>query len=225
RTAVRWPQGNRPCCPVRQQADSPAYCRLPVGANVRLLALSRSLPCRATAELGVNAGTIEGTSSGERRYNPNPAFAGFPAKRVEAKRYARQAERVYASRRAPAMRAENFIGSFQAKARPCGPTNRAAAAAGQRGFSRVGGANGRQCCRRIRGARLDWRPRMAVTWLFKDAALACAVYAGLAGHRFREERPEAAVPALPPGKGGAAAARAVSADHNVYALVVKRGVE
>jgi len=30
------------------------------------------------------------------------------------------------------MRAENFIGSFQAKVRPCGPTNRAAAAAGRR---------------------------------------------------------------------------------------------
>jgi len=33
------------------------------------------------------------------------------------------------------------------------------------------------------------------------------------------------VPALPPGKGGAAAARAVSADRNVHVLVVKRGVE
>ncbi|MDP2866355.1 MAG: hypothetical protein Q8O90_08940, partial [Elusimicrobiota bacterium] len=38
---------------------------------------------------------------------PNPA-SGFPAKRVEDKRYARQSERVYSSRRAPAMRAENF---------------------------------------------------------------------------------------------------------------------
>ena len=86
RRAVRWPQGNRPCCPVRQQADSPAYCRLPVGANLRLLALSCGLPYRATAQLGVNDETIKGTSSGERRY----------------------------------------------KARPCGPTNRAAAAAGRR---------------------------------------------------------------------------------------------
>ena len=86
RRAVRWPQGNRPCCPVRQQADSPAYCRLPVGANLHLLALSRGLPYRATAQLGDNVETIEGTSSGERRY----------------------------------------------KARPCGPTNRAAAAAGRR---------------------------------------------------------------------------------------------
>ena len=136
RRAVRWPQGNRPCCPVRQQADSPAYCRLPVGANLRLLALSCGLPYRATAQLGVNDETIKGTSSGERRY----------------------------------------------KARPCGPTNRAAAAAGQRGFSRVGGAYDRQGCRRIRGARLDWRSRMAVTWLFKTAGLVCAVCADLAGH-------------------------------------------
>ena len=41
----------------------------------------------------------------------------------------------------------------------------------------------------------------------------------------REERPAAAGPALPPGKGGAAAARAVSTDHNLVTLVVKRGVE
>ncbi len=33
----------------------------------------------------------------------------------------------------------------------------------------------------------------------------------------REERPAAAGPALPPGKGGAAAARAVSADYNLVA--------
>jgi len=51
-----------------------------------------------------------------------------------------------------------------------GPQQRPGAATVGRG----GGANGRQCCRRIRGARLDWRPRMAVTWLFKDAGLACA---------------------------------------------------
>jgi hypothetical protein len=38
RRVVGWAQGNRPCCPVRQQADSPAYCRLPVGAKARLLA-------------------------------------------------------------------------------------------------------------------------------------------------------------------------------------------
>ena len=112
----------------RASRNSPAYCRLPVGANARLLALSCGLPCRVTAEPGGNVQTIEGTSSCECRY----------------------------------------------KARPCGPTNRAAAAAGLRGFSRVGGANGRQCCRRIRGARLDWRPRMAVTWSFKVAGLACA---------------------------------------------------
>ncbi len=45
--------------------------------------------------------------------NPNPALAGFPAERVEDKRYARQSERAYASRRAPAMRAGNFRRSFQ----------------------------------------------------------------------------------------------------------------
>ena len=70
----------------RASRNSPAYCRLPSGANTRLLALSCGLPYRVTVELGVNAETIEGTSSGERRY----------------------------------------------KARPCGPTNRAAAAAGRR---------------------------------------------------------------------------------------------
>ena len=127
----------------RASRNSPAYCRLPVGANLHLLALSRGLPYRATAELGGNVQSIKGTPGCERRY----------------------------------------------KARPCGPTNRAAAAAGQRGFSRVGGANGRQCCRRIRGARLDWRPRMAVTWLFKDAGLACAVCADLAGLRFVKSGP------------------------------------
>ena len=58
-----------------------------------------------------------------------------------------------------------------------GPQQRPGAATVGRG----GGANGRQCCRRIRGARLDWRPRMAVTWSFKAAGLACAVCAGLAG--------------------------------------------
>ena len=58
-----------------------------------------------------------------------------------------------------------------------GPQQRPGAATVGRG----GGANGRQCCRRIRGARLDWRPRMAVTWLFKDAGLACAVCADLDG--------------------------------------------
>ena len=51
-----------------------------------------------------------------------------------------------------------------------GPQQRPGAATAGRG----GGANGRQCCRRIRGARLDWRPRMAVTWSFKAAGLACA---------------------------------------------------
>ena len=46
--------------------------------------------------------------------NSNPAFAGFPAERVEDKRYARQSERVYVTRRAPAMRAGNFLRSFLA---------------------------------------------------------------------------------------------------------------
>ena len=66
-----------------------------------------------------------------------------------------------------------------------GPQQRPGAATVGRG----GGANGRQCCRRIRGARLDWRPRMAVTWLFKDAGLVCSVCADLAGLIIREERP------------------------------------
>ena len=79
-------EGEPPVLPGPPKADSPAYCRLPSGANARLLALSCGLPCRATAELGGNVETIEGTSSCERRY----------------------------------------------KARPCGPTYRAAAAAGRR---------------------------------------------------------------------------------------------
>ena len=80
-------EGNTPVLPGPPKADSPAYCRLPSGANMRLLALSRGLPYRVTAELGGNVWTIGGTPGSERRY----------------------------------------------KARPCGPTNRAAAAAGRRG--------------------------------------------------------------------------------------------
>jgi len=79
-------EGNTPVLPGPPKADSPAYCRLPVGANTRLLALSRGLPYRAAGQLGGNVETIEWTPSCERRY----------------------------------------------KVRPCGPTNRAAAAAGRR---------------------------------------------------------------------------------------------
>ena len=79
-------EGNTPVLPGPPKADSPAYCRLPVGANTRLLALSRGLPYRVTAKLGGNVGPNEETAGGECRY----------------------------------------------KVRPCGPTNRAAAAAGRR---------------------------------------------------------------------------------------------
>ena len=79
--------GEPPVLPGPPKADSLAYCRLPSGANPRLLALSCGLPYRVTAELGGNVETTEGTSSGEWCY----------------------------------------------KVRPCGPTYRAAAAAGRRG--------------------------------------------------------------------------------------------
>ena len=65
-------------------ADSPAYCRLPVGANARLLALSRGLPYRATEQLGDNIETIEGTASGERRYKVRPAPRTGPQRRPGA---------------------------------------------------------------------------------------------------------------------------------------------
>ena len=53
---------------------------------------------------------------------------------------------------------------------------------------------------------------MAVTWSFKDASRDCGRASGRNYGRppLREERPEAAGSALSPGKGGAAAARAVS---------------
>jgi len=114
----------------------------------------------SNAELGGNGEPIEGTSSGERRYNPNSAAAEFPAKRAEG----------------PALCAPGPTGCMPPGGRPLcgrktstevfrlrrghaaprtGPQQRPGAAAEGRG----GGANGRQCCRRIRGARLDWRPR------------------------------------------------------------------
>ncbi|MDO8804188.1 MAG: hypothetical protein Q7R35_07145, partial [Elusimicrobiota bacterium] len=66
-----------------------------------------------------------------------------------------------------------------------------------------------QCCRRIRGARLDWRPRMAVTWLFKDAGLVCAVCADLAGLIIvKSGRGSSA--AFAEGKGSATVRKAVS---------------
>ena len=93
--------------------------------------------------------------------NPNPAFAGFPAKRVEAKRYARRPKgcmppggrplcgrkvasaTFWLSRGLPyrvtaelGVNVETIEGTSSGecryKARPCGPTNRAAAAAGRR---------------------------------------------------------------------------------------------
>ena len=101
-----------------------------------------------------------------------------------------------------------------------GPQQRPGAAAAGRG----GGADGRQCCRRIRGARLDWRPRMAVTWLFKDAGLVCAVCADLAGLLIVKSGPRRSA-GFAARQRRSCGARAVSTDHNVHTLVDKHGVE
>ena len=69
---------------------------------------------------------------------------------------------------------ETAGGECRYKVRPCGPTNRAAAAAGRRDRRARRWGERPPVLTRIHGARLDWRPRMAVTWSFKAAGLACA---------------------------------------------------
>ena len=77
------------------------YDRGPVGA-----AVARSL------DMGKVTGSIPvlGTS-----FIPNPAFAGFPAERVEDKRYARQSERVYSGAKLPELCEGKIHGNFSEK--------------------------------------------------------------------------------------------------------------
>ena len=100
-----------------------------------------------------------------------------------------------------------------------GPQQRPGAATVGRG----GGANGRQGRRRL-GAGYAAGSAWPLPGRLRQPAW--PAHRRRSGRPpLREERPEAAVPALPPGKGGAAAARAVSTDHNSPGARRKRGVE
>ena len=167
RRAGGWAQGRSPCCPVRQLADSPAYCRLPAES------------VRDRARIGC------GTP-----YRGDVPFCYRQAFRFDM-----------------------GVGAAWHKERPRGPTNRAAAAAGRRGRrTRRWGAP---------PAVLPAHPG-AQGWTAGGAwplpgCLRMPAWPAAAGGRgagrppLHEERTAAAVLALPPGKGRAAA-RAVSSD-------------